>query len=102
MLAMIKLQSSYDAIVIGSGVAGSSLAFSLGRRGWKVLVVEDGALLSSSQRTSNSVGIPLSQIAGDRNSPRWPVGGQSKFYGAALYRLRENDFQSVEHEEGLS
>jgi len=30
------------------------------------------------------------------------VGGSSKFYGAAMFRLRERDFQELDHREGLS
>ena len=30
------------------------------------------------------------------------VGGETKFYGAALYRFRESDFAAVEHEAGVS
>ena len=30
------------------------------------------------------------------------VGGQTKFYGAALYRLREEDFGELRHHDGIS
>ena len=30
------------------------------------------------------------------------VGGNTKFWGSVLYRLRREDFQAVEHEDGLS
>jgi choline dehydrogenase-like flavoprotein len=30
------------------------------------------------------------------------VGGATKFYGAALYRLHKSDFRAVEHENGIS
>ena len=30
------------------------------------------------------------------------VGGNSKVYGAALFRLRERDFDSIEHSDGIS
>ena len=30
------------------------------------------------------------------------VGGQTKFYGAAMYRMRENDFLGIPHEAGVS
>jgi choline dehydrogenase-like flavoprotein len=30
------------------------------------------------------------------------VGGSTKLYGAALYRLREEDFGVLEHEDGVS
>jgi len=30
------------------------------------------------------------------------VGGSSKFYGAAMFRLRERDFQELNYQEGIS
>ena len=30
------------------------------------------------------------------------VGGSTKFYGAAMFRLRERDFEAVEHKGGVS
>jgi choline dehydrogenase-like flavoprotein len=40
--------------------------------------------------------------AKNRTEPPSCVGGQTKFYGAALYRLRESDFREVKHECGTS
>jgi phytoene dehydrogenase-like protein len=37
---LADMQSSYDVIVIGSGLAGLTAANRLGRQGWKVLVLE--------------------------------------------------------------
>lgn len=30
------------------------------------------------------------------------VGGNTKFYGAVLFRFRERDFQAIEHVDGIS
>lgn len=30
------------------------------------------------------------------------VGGNTKFYGAVLFRFREHDFQAIEHVNGIS
>jgi len=99
----MELNSNYDSIIVGSGAGGSTLALRLGQYGWKVLVVEGGAQLTPLSRNhTNPVGIHMKQAMAGRDSSRWFVGGQTKFYGTALYRLRESDFQSVEHENGIS
>jgi len=99
----MELKSTYDAVVIGSGAGGSSLALRLAQNGRTVLVVERGTHLHPQRLgPSDPVGIHLKRALGARDPSHWPVGGQTKFYGAALYRLRESDFQSVEHEGGPS
>src|SRR5437016_5132546 len=99
MTATMELKSSYDAIVIGSGAGGSTVASRLGQYGRRVLVVERGTdLTPRRRRPSDPAGIHLKQAMAGRDPSHWPVGGQTKFYGAALYRLRESDFRSVEHE----
>lgn len=99
----MKLKSSYDAIIIGSGAGGSTLALQLGQYGWNVLVVDRGAHLTpSNRRPTDSIGIHMKQAMAVYDPTHWPVGGQTKFYGAALYRLRESDFQLIEHEGGTS
>ncbi|WP_136622814.1 FAD-dependent oxidoreductase, partial [Mesorhizobium sp. 10.2.3] len=35
--------STYDAVIIGAGPAGSSAALTLARRGWAVAIVEKSA-----------------------------------------------------------
>jgi choline dehydrogenase-like flavoprotein len=95
------LKSSYDAIVVGSGAGGSTLALRLGQYGRRVLVVEKGIHLRPQRsRPSDPVGVHLRRAMVKPSC--WPVGGQTKFYGAALYRLRESDFQAIEHEVGTS
>jgi choline dehydrogenase-like flavoprotein len=95
-------RSRYDAIVVGSGLGGSSLAFTLAARGLRTLVIERGDFIK-----------PLPGVGGDpidRSLPAFMyarhkfafVGGASKFYGAALYRLRENDFREIRQETGAS
>ncbi len=91
----------FDAIVIGSGAGGASLALRLAERGWKVLLVEKGDYLRPPRRPG-STGLFIGDIHGDRSLPINYVGGQTKFYGAALYRYRETDFQETQHEGGVS
>jgi choline dehydrogenase-like flavoprotein len=99
----MEIKSRYDVVIIGSGAGGSTLAFPLSLHGRKVLVVEQGSQLRPlKQWSTGPAGIHLKQAMAGRDSRRWPVGGQTKFFGAALYRMRESDFRQVEHEAGIS
>jgi choline dehydrogenase-like flavoprotein len=98
-----ELRPHYDAIVIGSGPGGSAVTLRLAQAGKRVLVIERGTELKpDAEVTEANVGRYLYDELKDGGSPSRFLGGASKFYGAALYRLRETDFQAVEHETGLS
>ena len=97
------LGPSYDVIIIGSGLGGSSLAYRLSQLGRKVLLVERGDFLKPDRKSeAEPVGKYLYHTVKDRLEPLSYVGGQTKFYGSALYRMRESDFREVEHENGVS
>lgn len=99
-LPLSAVRSTYDAIVIGSGAGGATLTWKLAKAGLKVLLVEAGGW--------HDLGSPAPGAPADRldaiglDGAISFVGGQTKFYGAALYRLRESDFQAVQHEAGVS
>ena len=94
-----SMTDEYDVIIIGSGAGGGTLAHRLAP-GKRVLLLERGDLLP--RETDNWDARPSSSTS---TSPRTPgatararpfhpqihyyVGGATKFYGAALYRLRE-------------
>jgi choline dehydrogenase-like flavoprotein len=97
------LARSYDALVIGSGVGGGPLALRLGQLGLQVLLVEQGDYLAPRPRgSSEPIGLFLNHVLAKPGDPVAFVGGRTKFYGAALYRMRESDFREVEHESGTS
>src|SRR5450631_4437336 len=103
MLAGAPADSRYDAIVVGTGLGGASLAHRLSHAGMRILALEQGGF----QRPPASDVIPktsyfINDILGSREAPINLVGGRTKFYGAALYRLRSSDFQEVQHRGGLS
>jgi len=103
ILRALKPSKKYDAIVVGSGTGGAPLALRLGERGLQVLVVEQGNFLKVARGPEVSPpGKFIVDVLGSRNAPLTFVGGRSKFYGAALYRFRESDFQEVQHEAGVS
>lgn len=92
----------FDAIVIGSGLGGSCLAYRLASSGRRVLVVERGDFLRSGPVIPGQpVGKYLREFVRE-GEPLAFVGGATKFFGAALYRLRESDFQETRLEAGLS
>jgi choline dehydrogenase-like flavoprotein len=104
----------YDLIVIGSGPGGASLAQRLGPTGKRILLLERGDYLPRSpanwdSRTVFVDGAYQAQETwygadGKSFQPglHYYVGGNSKVYGAALFRLRERDFQAVQHKDGVS
>ena len=97
------LKRPYDAVIVGSGPGGATLALRLGQRGMRVLVVEQGDYLSIPRGSENEpVGKFIGHVMNGRDKALTFVGGRSKFYGAALYRMRESDFREVEHETGVS
>ncbi len=108
----------YDVIVIGSGPGGASLAHRLAPRlataGKRLLLLERGDYLPRSQKNwdSHTVFVQGAYQAaetwqGADGSTFHPglhyyVGGNSKVYGAALFRLRERDFAELRHKDGIS
>ena len=92
------MRGSYDAVVVGAGLGGSTLAYRLSQLGVSVLIVEGGDFLPLPARKPNDpVGIYYQNFPLQLN-----VGGRSKFYGAAMYRMRESDFCATRHEAGES
>ena len=100
------MSAHYDIIVIGSGPGGGSLAQRLAPTGKKILMLERGEYLPRSRDNwdSKTVFVDGRYQAPDtwygKNGESFHpglhywVGGNSKVYGAALFRLREWDFKS--------
>ena len=104
----------YDVIVIGSGPGGASLAQRLAPTGKRILILERGGYLPRTEDNWNSHAVFVegkyqapetwTNADGDTFHPglHYYVGGNSKVYGSALFRLRERDFGEVQHAGGLS
>ena len=97
----------YDAVVIGSGFGGASVALALARAGLKTAVIERGGwakrdgqdwdpraiLLEKRYRSPSPVHVRLYGASRDQvDHPNETVGGMSVFYGGASLRLRMRDF----------
>jgi choline dehydrogenase-like flavoprotein len=106
--------SDYDVIIIGSGAGGGTLAHRLASTGKRILLLERGDWLprepenwsATSVFVENRYVSPDTWYDGD-GKPFQPqvhyfVGGATKLYGAALYRLRAEDFGELVHHDGVS
>lgn len=105
--------TDYDIVIIGSGVGGSAVARQLAGSGSKVLVLERGPMLPREAQNWDVEAVfvdkryTTDEIWYADGRPFRPgmfyfVGGHTKFYGNAMFRFRERDFEQVEHEEGIS
>ncbi len=103
----------FDLVIIGSGVGGSAVAHQLAGSAARVLVLERGGDLPREPQNRDAEAVFHQRryqahetwTSGAR--PFRPgqfhyVGGHTSFYGAAMFRLRERDFDATEHEDGLS
>ena len=104
----------YDVIIIGSGAGGGTLARHLAPSGKRILLLERGGWLPREPQNISSQEVFVEgrytskdtwrYAGGDEFAPQihYYVGGATKLYGAALYRLRESDFTEVRHKDGIS
>src|SRR5215468_5341759 len=104
----------YDVIIIGTGAGGGTLAHRLAPSGKRILLLDRGGYLPREPENWDSREIfrkdrYLSDEFwydkdGEAFKPhqQYFVGGNTKFYGAILFRLRERDFGEVRHYGGLS
>jgi choline dehydrogenase-like flavoprotein len=104
----------YDVIIIGTGAGGGTLAHTLAPSGKKILLLERGDFLPRERANwdPDPVFIEGKYISEDTwydpdGKPFQPqvhyfVGGATKLYGAALYRLRPQDFGELKHVDGVS
>ena len=111
---MAATPDHYDVIVIGSGPGGASLAHRLAGTGKRILMLERGDYLPRSRDNWDAKTVfvdgtyqaPETWYSGDGSvfhpGLHYFVGGNSKVYGAALFRLRERDFGEVQHKDGIS
>ena len=105
---------SYDVIIVGTGAGGGTLARHLAPSGKRILLLERGDWLprEPSNWLAQDVFVDNKYVSEDtwydpKGKPFQPqihyfVGGATKLYGAALYRLRKEDFGELIHHDGPS
>src|SRR5215471_5445901 len=106
--------TTYDVIIIGSGAGGGTLARHLAPSGRRVLIVERGDWLPREPDNWDTAAVfedgryispdTWYDAHGHAFQPQvhYCVGGATKLYGAALYRLRKEDFGELRHHGGVS
>jgi choline dehydrogenase-like flavoprotein len=107
-------EKHYDVIIIGTGAGGGTLARKLAPTGKRILLLERGGYVPRekdnwSTRAVNVEGkYQTKETWRDRDGKElhphtnYYVGGNTKFYGAALFRLRREDFGTIRHHGGVS
>jgi choline dehydrogenase-like flavoprotein len=108
------MSDHYDVIIIGTGAGGGTLAHRLAPSGKQILLLERGGYLPrepenwdsrevfgreryvTTERWYDKHGVAF------RPHAQYYVGGNTKVYGAILFRFRERDFGEVRHYAGLS
>jgi choline dehydrogenase-like flavoprotein len=105
---------AYDVIIIGTGAGGGTLARHLAPSGKRILLLERGDWLPREPGNwlAQDVFVDNKYVSpdtwyDDSGKPFQPqvhyfVGGATKLYGAALYRLRPGDFGELRHHDGSS
>src|SRR5256886_4165971 len=104
------MATRYDVAIIGTGAGGGTLAYALAPTGKKILVLERGDYVPREKDNWDTRAVNLEgkyatkEVWRDRDGrelhphTNYYVGGNTKFYGAALFRLRRADVREVQHD----
>src|SRR5687767_4845127 len=104
----------FDVIIVGSGAGGGTLFHTLAPSGKRIHLLERGDYVPREKDNWSSRAVNVDakyntkevwyDKAGEALHPHtnYYVGGNTKFYGAALFRLRKEDFGELGHAGGTS
>lgn len=104
----------FDVVIIGTGAGGGTMAHALSSTGARILVLERGQAVPQEAENWDPAAVwqqqryrPAERWLDRRGRPFLPfvhyvVGGNTKFWGSVLYRLRRDDFDEIEHADGVS
>ncbi len=108
------MTNRYDAIIIGTGAGGGTLALHLAQGGKKILIIERGPFMPQEKLNWDTSAVFLNnryhtkEVWQDKDCKElhpqqsYFVGGQTKVYGAAMFRMRAQDFGIIQHRGGIS
>ncbi len=108
------MANPYDAIIIGTGAGGGPLALRLAQAGKRILILERGPFLPQEKLNWSTSAVFLNNRYHTRETwhdkdgkdlhpqQSYFVGGQTKVYGAAMFRMRAEDFGVIQHQGGIS
>jgi choline dehydrogenase-like flavoprotein len=104
----------FDIIIIGSGAGGGTLALKLAASGKRILILERGTFLPREKQNwdATEVFVKSRYVSKDtwydkddhafQPDVHYFVGGATKMFGAALFRLRQQDFIAHQTTDGIS
>jgi choline dehydrogenase-like flavoprotein len=110
----MSYDTHFDVIIIGTGAGGGTLAHRLAPSGKRVLLLERGDFVRREKENWDTHAVNVQGRYNTKEEWRDPagkalhphtnyyVGGNTKFYGAALFRLRKEDFGELRHHGGIS
>jgi choline dehydrogenase-like flavoprotein len=108
------MPQSFDIVIVGSGAGGGTMAHALADSPARILLLERGDFVPQEAENWDPVAVwkqlryQTRETWLDRKGrafrpyTHYNVGGNTKFWGSVLYRLRREDFEAVPHMEGVS
>ena len=105
---------TFDIIVIGTGAGGGTIAHALSDSPARILILERGGFIPQEEQNWDPEAVWKHlryqtkelwlDAEGRAFNPysHYNVGGNSKFWGSVLYRLRREDFGELRHQDGVS
>ena len=105
---------AFDLVIIGSGAGGGTMAHALASTGRRILLIERGGEVPSEPENWSPAAVwkdlryrtTESWVGADglefQPYTHYNVGGNTKYWGSVLYRLRREDFGEIEHRDGIS
>jgi choline dehydrogenase-like flavoprotein len=108
------MSNHYDAIIIGTGAGGGTLALQLAQAGKNILILERGPFMPQEKLNWDTSAVFLDNRYHTKETwqdkdgkdlhpqQSYFVGGQTKVYGAAMFRMRAEDFRVIQHKGGIS
>jgi choline dehydrogenase-like flavoprotein len=112
--SIVPSAAHFDVVIIGTGAGGGTLVHKLAPSGKRILLLERGDYVPREKanwdpRLVNLEGkYQTKEVSRDKDGAElhphtnYNVGGNTKFYGAALFRLRREDFGEIRHHGGIS